>query len=129
MPLNENNQRTFHRTLYATQLQSVTFNKRNDDQKEGTVTQYRLHEIRWSQSRKSGQPLRGDMATKYYRTIHIPHIQLDCIGVHYINVLDSFVDREGAVWQPETDEMIHVKLFRVHVCVDCRMIKGEEKHG
>lgn len=37
MPLRKNNTRTFHRTLYAGELQTITLLKRGDDQQEGTV--------------------------------------------------------------------------------------------
>lgn len=120
MPLNKDNTRTFHRTLYAGQLETVTLLKRDDDQQEGTVRSVVLFDVRFSRIRKAGQPLRGDVSTGLFREIHIPRIQLDRVGVAYINVLDRFVDQSGRTWQPETDQPIQVKLFENHVCVMCR---------
>ena len=60
MPLNRTNQRFFHRFLYAGQLESVRLLKRGDDQRQGEITAYTLHECRRSQIHKAGQTLDGD---------------------------------------------------------------------
>lgn len=122
MPLNAKNQRTFHRRLYSGILQSVLLLKRNNDQQEGTVTSYRLFQVRWSMLHKSGQPIQGDMSVGSNRSAHIPRCELDRVGVWYINALDRLVDKQGRYWQPESDSEITVKLFEDHICVDCKRV-------
>ncbi len=119
MPLNKQNTRTFHRTLYGTILESVTLLKRGPDQQQGTVTAYGLHQCRWSRIYKTGQPLQGDMSSNHRRTLHIPVIELDRIGITYISAVDRFVDQDGRFWQPESYNTITVKLIENHMCVDC----------
>jgi hypothetical protein len=126
MPLNEKNTRTFHRTLYGGtgMLQTVTLLKRDDDQRQGNVTAYKLFQVRWSRIFKTGEPILGDMSSSHTRTVHLPRIELDRVGVAHINALDRFVDREGVTWQPESTTNITVKLFQNHICVVCLRVKG-----
>jgi hypothetical protein len=119
MPLNKHNTRVFHRRLYSGILESVTLKKRNDDQQAGTVRSIRLHQVRWSRTFKTGEPIAGDVTSSESRTLHIPRVELDRVGVAYINSLDRFVDEQGGVWQPESTTTITVKLFLNHLCVAC----------
>ena len=129
MPLNERTVRTFHRTLYAGILQTVTLQKRKDDQKQGTVTSYRLHGVRQSLIDKTGETLEGEMIADQRCTFHIPRIELDRVGVHYLNPMDNFIDKKGRRWNPESPSLITEKLFEQHVCVDCLMLQGRQLHG
>lgn len=129
MPLNRRTTRTFHRRLYATELESVTLLKRKDDQKQGTVTSHKLFQCRWSRTIKTGEPLAGEMLSSHAAQLHIPRIELDRIKVHYINPIDRFIDRKGRTWQPESTTTITEKLFSNHVCVDLLLIGGEQLHG
>ena len=119
MPLNKKNTRTFHRTLYGTILEPVTLLKRGNDQQQGTVTGMSLFNCRWSRIFKSGQTLQADMTSSHRRTLHIPVVELDRVGVAFLNALDRFVDVEGRYWQPESGNTITVKLIENHVCVEC----------
>lgn len=122
MPLEPRNMRTFHRALYGKILESVTLLKRGDNQQQGTVTSYRLHQIRWSRVYKAGNTIQGDMNAEHYRQIHIPRIELDRIGIAYINPTDRFIDKDGRYWHPEANEQIVVQLCEQHVCVNCRRV-------
>lgn len=123
MPLGENNTRTFHRTLYsgAGMLQTVTVLKRGNDQKQGTVTTFKLFECRWSKITKEGETIQADMVAEHKRVLHIPRIEMDRVGIGYFNVLDRFIDRNGRYWQPEAMEAgeIEIKLLENHWCVPC----------
>lgn len=119
MPLNRDNLRTFHTGLYGTLLESVVLYKRGDDQRQGTVTTYRLWDVRWSKTYKSGEPLQGDMSSSHRRQLHIPRVELDRIGVEYINAIDTFKDEQGRFWRPESYQTIVIKLAECHLCVDC----------
>lgn len=119
MPLNAANQRYFHRTLFAGILETVTLLKRGDDQQEGTVTAIQLFECRRGQITKTGEPLAGDETADHRTTWHIPRSEMDRVGVAYLNSLDRIVDGKNRYWQPESTTPITVKLFEVHVDVDC----------
>ena len=122
MPLNRYNTTVFHRVLYSSELESCTLLKRSDDQQQGTVRAVVLWDIRWSMIHKSGETYRHEQQSNHYRSLHIPRIELDRVGVQYINPLDRFVDQEGRTWQPESGETITIKLFQNHVCVACQML-------
>lgn len=119
MPLNRHNVRTFHRTLYAGILETVTLLKRNDDQGQGTVTKYQVFQVRRSLITRVGEPIQGDIDTDVRTTFHLPRIELDRIGVGHINAADRIIDFDNRYWQPESADAIIVKLFEQHVCVDC----------
>jgi len=128
MPLTRYNTRTFQRTLYGPGiLETVTLYKRDDDQRSGTVRSVTLFDVRFAREFKSGEPLLGDMASDHYCELHVPRVELERAGVNYVNALDRFKrNRDGSVWQPESTTVITVKLMRNHVCIQCRMIKGED---
>ncbi len=119
MPLNRSTTRVFHRVLYATELQTLTLIKRGDDQREGVQVTYLLYECRWSRIYKTGEPYQGDMVSDHRRLLHIPRIELDRVGVNYLNPIDRFVDQEGRYWQPESTTLLTLQLFENHYCVQC----------
>lgn len=121
MAINEKNQRSFHRKLYAGtgMLQTVTCLKREDDQRQGVVRSVTLYQCRWSKIYKTGEPLQQDMATSHMRTLHVPRKEMDRTGINYFNATDTFVDRDGRHWRPESPQTITTKLLEVHVCIDC----------
>lgn len=120
MPLNASNQRTFHRRLFSEQIRPVTLLKRGPDQQQGTVRAIKLWEAWPSSISKQGEPLQGDMTTEHTITWHFARIELDRVGVAYLSALDRVVDHEGRTWQPESDDLIEVKLFQVHVHMRCK---------
>jgi hypothetical protein len=119
MPMNKRNVRSFHKFLYAGQLETVTILKRNPDLNASVVTAYDLFNCRWSRLTKRGQQLDGEDTSNYRRTLHIPRAELDRVGVNYINALDRFIDQENRYWQAESQLTITVKLFQQHICVEC----------
>jgi hypothetical protein len=120
MPLTKQSTRTFHRTLYAGELQSIVLHKRGDDQLQGQVAQYVLYDCRRSFITKAGEPLLGDMASSHRVYWHIPRIELDRVGVNYINAADRIYDpEEDITYQPESTTIIYVKLFGNMVKVEC----------
>src|SRR5438552_1028660 len=108
--MNRNNTRTFHRHLYAGMLESVRLLKRDDDQKQGTVRAIILFECRRSRIIKTGEPVQGDMSENHHTVWHIPRVELDRVGVAYLNAADRIVQLEGAekgfTWQLESDNGI-----------------------
>ncbi len=129
--ITEDSQNYFYRRLYGGKgmLQTVTLYKRNDDQQEGVVRTVQLFNCRWSMIFKTGEPLEGEMLSNHSRRLHIPTIELDRVGVHYINPIDYFKDRDGRFWQPESPQMITDKLLERHWCCDCLMIQGKVSHS
>ena len=124
MPMNRMNTRTFHRFLYAGMLETITLLKRNDNQQQGTVTSYIVHQCRRGQIFKTGETLAGDMISDHRTTWHFPRTELDRIGINYLNPADRIVDGKGRYWQPESTTEIRIKLFENHLCVDCLRVAG-----
>lgn len=122
MPLNARNQRTFHRTLFAGILESVTLLKRDDNQRQGTVRSIRLHQCRKSLQTKTGETIQADISSDHRTIWHLPRVELDRVGVAYLNPADRIVDDSGKYWQPESTTEITVKLFEVHVDLVCLRI-------
>lgn len=122
MPFNRQNQRFFHRTLFSGMLERITLLKRNDDQQQGIVTAIVLFQSWHGQLWKTGETIQGEMASDHRATWHIPRIELDRVGVNYINALDRIQDFKGRIWQPEGTTRIGVKLIEVHVDVDCLLL-------
>lgn len=119
MPMRKNNTRGFNRRLYAGELQTITLLKRDNDQKEGTVTAYVLYDCRCEKIHKRGQPIQGDMSIDHQTIWHIPSEQLRRVGVNYINVLDRFVDKHHRFWQPESGQLIVTRLFENQCFISC----------
>jgi len=121
MPLRPETVRTFHRTLYAGWNQTIILLKRGDDMQGVVVTPYTLFDCRPGQITKTGEPIQNQMLSDHRLPWHIPRIELDRVGVHYINPLDRIVDKYGRYWQPESTTEIIGKLSMQHVCVFCLM--------
>lgn len=119
MPMRPENQRTFHRCLFAGWNETVTLRKRNDDMDAFIITDYVLYDVLPGMVTKTGEPIAGQMTSNHRRTFHVPRIELDRVGVHYISPLDQFVDKEGRYWQPESTTQISIWLGQQHVDVDC----------
>ena len=126
MPLNPRNTRTFHRCLYAGILETVTLLKRGDDQKQGTVRAVKLFQCRRRQIQKTGQTIQGDMVSDHTTEWMIPKIELDRVGVAYLNNLDRIVDKKNRHWQPESPTTITVRLFENYVSVACLRVDPPE---
>lgn len=124
MVINNINQRHVNRRMYTGTgaLVSVTLLKRGDDQRQGTVTSYTLHECRASAVHKSGNPIQGPMAAHSRVVWHIPMVELERVGVNYLNALDRIVDPTGKYWQPEATNEITFKLILTHYCLECREV-------
>lgn len=123
MPLRRNNTRTFHRTTFAGQLEAIRLLKRNDNQKQGTVTPFLLFNCRRSLITKTAETIQGDMVADHACVWHIPYIELERVGIHYLNPLDRIVQTEGMeagrVWQPEATTIITVKMFGNELDLAC----------
>lgn len=113
------NTRTFHRTLFAGMLETVTILKRNDNQQQGTVRTLIAHQCRRSKIAKAGQSIQGDMSTDHNTIWHIPITEMERLGINYFNVLDRIVDGKGRYWQPERGQTIESKLFENHTDIFC----------
>lgn len=116
----------FHRFLYGGMLEKIRLLKRGDDQQQGTVTVYVLHECRRSSIPKGGQTLDGDMSVDHETVWHIPDSELQRVGINYLNPADrieQLVGKEkGNFWQPESTTTIEKKLFDTHSHVRCLLL-------
>ncbi len=125
MPLRKNNNRTFHRCLYAGQMERIRLHKRDDDQREGVVRAVTVFNCRRGDIAKTGEPIAGDESVSYTTTWYLPQFELLRAGVHYINALDIIEqvkgDEAGRYWQPEADTPIDVKLFGDMITVSCKL--------
>ena len=119
MPIMKKNQRTFFRSLYCGETQTVILLKRNNDQGEGTVRAITLFDCRRERTSKTGQPIQNEMSVAEFTTWQIPSFELDRNGVNYINVLDRIVDQHNRYWQPESGQSIDVRLFEDWVFINC----------
>lgn len=128
MVLRKATTRTFQRQLYSAELKTVTILKRDDDQREGVVRACKVFDCRRRQIHKTGEALQGDMSSSHRTEWCIPRIELDRVGIHYINSLDRIVEStdDGGmpinpprVWQPEASTMIDIKLFENQLKIAC----------
>lgn len=119
MPLSPKNTRTFHRKLYAGELETITLLKRNDDQQAGTVSAYVLYQCRHSIMHKTNEQIAGDETANHRCTWHIPRVELDRIGIDHLNSLDRIVDKRNMYWQGESTTEIRLKIWLNHYCIDC----------
>jgi len=120
MPLNPNNVRSFHRTLYSGILETVTLLQRDDGMNASQIRTVKLFNVRWSRARKRGQQLDGDVSSDHRRELHIPQSEMDRVGVKHINPLYRFIDKDGRYWMPESDDTITQQLMMQHWCVPCQ---------
>lgn len=119
MPLTRFNQRTFHRTLFAGWLETVTLLKRGDDQKTNIVTRFVFYETWWGRIFKTGEPIQEDMVVGHRRLLHIPVIELEKHGITHLSNLDRFIDEKCRYWEPEATTEIVIKLGEQHFDVNC----------
>ena len=124
MVLKRSTTRTFHRRLYAGELEKITLLKRDPGQRSGVRRAITLFQCRRSRVSKSGQDLQGDMTSNHRTVWHIPRVELDRVGVAYLSNLDQIVQtipqERNWTWQPESDVPIDVKLFGNMVSVACK---------
>jgi hypothetical protein len=83
------------------------------------VTSYLLFQCRRSLITKEGEQIQGGVQTDHRTIWHIPRIELDRVGVKYINSLDRILDQQGRYWQPEATTQITDKLFENHLDLQC----------
>lgn len=121
MPMNIQNQSTFHRNLYAGWTQTVTLLKRNPDMDASQVQTFYLHDVWHSRIYKTGEPIQTQMLSSHRVTWHVPRIELTRNGIWYITMLDRIIDKEGRYWQPESTTQITLKLMEIQLCIDCLM--------
>lgn len=123
MPLNPQNTRSFHRSLYAGQLETITLLKRGADQ-DATVQSFKLFNCRHSYFFRIGEMIATDMDAGNNCIWHIPREELDRVGISYINHLDRIVDKRGRYWQAEANTAgMTMKLWENHICVACKQTK------
>lgn len=113
------NSTSFHRQLYAGQMERVILLKRNDDQQEGVVRALVLFECRRGNVQKTGEAINTDTQAVHSCQWVIPCIQLRAVGVNYINVCDRIVDQFNAFWQPESPQTITLSQFDQYYIVEC----------
>jgi len=120
--LNKITTRTFHRKLYAGELETITLLKRNDDQGQTTVRSLKIFNVRKSPIVKTGQTIQGEMSSDERTVWHLFSVELENAGVDYINNLDRIVDSQGRYWQPESTVSIVRKLFENESHVECMRV-------
>ena len=108
---------------FGGQTETVTLLKRNDDQQEGTVTSYLVFRARHSKFEKTEEPLAGSMTATYKTIWHLPRVELDRIGIGYLNSADRIVDLRGWQWQPESTTVIVESLFMNEIDVYCLRVR------
>lgn len=127
MPLKPNNTRTFHRCLYAGQLQKVVLFHRDDDQQEKVVRKVILYQARRSQITKNGQPLQEEMLVHHSTDWHFSVAELQRNGIQYMNPLDKWYDPvQGHWYQQETDQAQQVKVFGNHLTINAVRVDPPE---
>lgn len=124
MPLGRHNTRTFHRTLYGPGInERVRLLKRQDNQRQGTVTAYVLYDCWLDRETKNQETIQGEMSANHRATWHIPFVELERNGIHHLNPLDRIERIEGPnagqVWEPESTTDITEILLNNHINVDC----------
>ncbi len=125
MPLRQNNTRLQHRRIMAGWLQTITLQKRGNDQREGDMENHTLFGCWREDITKSGEPIQRSMSVNHSTTWHIPVSELKRVGVNYLNVNDRFVNVEFGLqmyWNPESDQTIALDLFGNMYDVQCLRI-------
>lgn len=102
-------------------LQRVTLLKRDDDQRQGTVTAYTLFQCCRSRITRTGEPIAGDETVDTRCTWHIPACELRRVGVNHLNATDRIVDEVNGTgtWQPEATTNITEKMFQQYLDLEC----------
>lgn len=121
--LRRKNSRNAHRWATGGRQESVQLLKRDDDQRQGTVTRYVLFQCRWkARMSKTGETIYKDVLVDNNRLLYVPVVELNRVGVAYINPADRFIDTQGRYWQPESDTTIEIKLLETHLEINCTRI-------
>lgn len=106
-------------------LQTITLQKRGNDQREGDMENHTLFGCWREDITKSGEPIQRSMSVNHSTTWHIPVSELKRVGVNYLNVNDRFVNVEFGLqmyWNPESDQTIALDLFGNMYDVQCLRI-------
>lgn len=111
--------RNAHRYISSGRQEKVELLKRDDDQRQGTVTRYLIFQCRWTKISRTGELIQSEILVDNNRTLHVPVVELKRVGVHHINPADRFIDIEGRYWQPESSTTIEEKLFSSHLDIFC----------
>lgn len=118
--LRRKNSRNAHRWVTGGRQESVQLLKRDDDQRQGTVTRHVLFQCRWkARMSKTGELIYKDVLVQNDRVLYVPIVELNRVGVAYINPADRFIDIQGRYWQPESDTKIEIKLLETHLEINC----------
>ena len=124
MPLRRNNTRSFYKKLYAGELEKITLLHHSDDFHASTITAYVIFGARRSSIVRLGEPIQGEMLAYHNCVWHIPRMELQRVGVNWINMIDTIVQMEGAEkgnqWRPEADTKIDHRLFSNMIDVACK---------
>lgn len=123
MPLNARNSKNFHRCLRAgTNLQSIKYYKRGENQQQGTVTVYTLYAC-WREETvsRAGETLINSVVQVEIRgTWMIPKAELDRVGINFVNVTDKIHDtKEDKWWTPYSNDRITEMLMGNYAALDC----------
>ena len=123
MPLRRENCRTFHRALYAGQMEKIQLLKRDDDQRQGVVRSEIMYNCRRSAIERTGEMIQADNQVNHRTVWHIPRIELERVKVNHLNPADRIVQLEGRekgwTWQPEASTLIQEKLFGNYITMVC----------
>lgn len=118
--LRKKTMRNAHRYISSGRQERVEVLKRDDDQRQGTVTRYLLFQCRWApRIDRTGEPIQSDMLVDHSRILHVPVVELKRVGINHINPADRFIDIEGRYWQPESSTDITEKLYSLHLDIYC----------
>lgn len=122
MGLSRRTTRTFHRYLYP-DLRTIVLHKRNRGQQQGSGTNYQLFNCRQKRIHYGGQNFDGTLTSNDYCEWMIPREELDRVGLDDLNIIDTITDVEtGEVWQPESSDVLTIKLWRNFIDVPSKRI-------
>jgi hypothetical protein len=123
--MNRQNQRYFYRKLYAGWLDTITIQKRANDQNMGQVTTLTAFECREKKIHHSGEPLRGTAAAGDRTVWQIPRVEMDRLGITEFNALDRIIGPDGQTWQIEAnDGEVTIQLGKDYCNLSCRRVPG-----
>lgn len=122
MPLRASMLRVLHRPLYGGKLQKVTLLKRGNDMQEIQMVRHVLFQCYKSAVVKTGEQISQDMSSEVRTVWLLPRVELDRIGVNYINNLDIIIDKFNRWWQPEATTQITEKLLGQFIEIQCLRI-------
>lgn len=125
MPLNRDNTRTFHVTLYAGWTDTITIQKRSNDQNMGQIRTLVAYDCREKKIDHSGEPLKGTAAAGDRTIWQIPRIEMDRLGITEFNALDRIIGPDGQTWQIEAnDGEVKIQLGKNFCNLSTRRVPG-----